>query len=147
MDYILGILGAVFLIWLIWFEYHDKQKHEKAYKQIKSMMSGDNKMLKQCPNCKKVYGESDNYCLSCNYPLQNVDTSTLTDDEVKNVLRHEKAVNNPSKLTLNSNNNQVKCPRCGSTQIQIVKRGWKLTSGFIGSSKNERVCTNCMKKF
>lgn len=45
------------------------------------------------------------------------------------------------------NTNAVKCPRCGSANIQIVKRGWKVTTGFLGSSKNERVCINCMKKF
>ncbi len=42
---------------------------------------------------------------------------------------------------------KVVCPNCGSTNIQIVKRGWKVTTGFIGSGKNERVCVNCMKKF
>jgi Uncharacterized protein conserved in archaea len=43
--------------------------------------------------------------------------------------------------------NITRCPRCGSTNIQIVKRGWRITTGFIGSGKNERVCVNCMKKF
>lgn len=42
---------------------------------------------------------------------------------------------------------QVKCPKCGSTQIEIKKRGWKITTGFLGSSKNERVCVNCLHKF
>lgn len=45
------------------------------------------------------------------------------------------------------NSNTVHCPYCGSTNIQIMKRGWKVTTGFLGSSKNERVCVNCMKKF
>ncbi len=43
-------------------------------------------------------------------------------------------------------NGMLKCPYCGSTQIQITKRGYKVTSGFIGSGQNERVCLNCMKK-
>lgn len=41
----------------------------------------------------------------------------------------------------------VKCPKCGSKQIQIVKRGWKVTTGFINSGKNERVCVACKHKF
>ena len=41
----------------------------------------------------------------------------------------------------------VRCPKCGSSQIQAMKRGWKLTTGFIGSSKIERVCLNCKNKF
>jgi DNA-directed RNA polymerase subunit RPC12/RpoP len=42
---------------------------------------------------------------------------------------------------------QVKCPKCGSTQIQLMKRGWKLTTGLIGANKVERVCMNCKHKF
>ena len=42
---------------------------------------------------------------------------------------------------------KVICPKCGSVQIQIVKRGWKITTGFIGSSRNERVCMRCKHKF
>lgn len=42
---------------------------------------------------------------------------------------------------------QVRCPKCGSTQIQIQKRGWSLGTGLIGSGKNERVCMNCLYKF
>jgi Zn finger protein HypA/HybF involved in hydrogenase expression len=41
----------------------------------------------------------------------------------------------------------IHCPKCNSTQIQIIKRGWKITSGFLGSSKNERVCMNCLHKW
>jgi hypothetical protein len=29
----------------------------------------------------------------------------------------------------------VKCTKCGSTQIHAEKRGWKLTTGPIGSGK------------
>jgi len=46
-----------------------------------------------------------------------------------------------------SSEGKVVCPRCASSNIQIVKRGWKVTTGFIGSGKNERVCVNCLKKF
>lgn len=42
---------------------------------------------------------------------------------------------------------RVICPYCGSTQIQIVKRGYHWFWGLFGSNKNERVCIRCMKKF
>lgn len=42
---------------------------------------------------------------------------------------------------------EIRCPKCGSTQIQLQKRGWKITTGIIGSSKIERVCLNCKNKF
>jgi Zn finger protein HypA/HybF involved in hydrogenase expression len=42
---------------------------------------------------------------------------------------------------------KVQCPKCGSTQIQLMKRGWKVTTGFLGSSKNIRVCVRCKHQF
>ena len=45
------------------------------------------------------------------------------------------------------NPNVIKCPKCGSTQIQLSKRGWTRTTGFIGSGKQLRVCLSCMYKF
>lgn len=62
----------------------------------------------------------------------------------------------------NRANQPVKCPNCGSTQIQIVKKGFGagkaaagglllgpigLAAGAIGSERVERVCMNCMHKF
>lgn len=41
----------------------------------------------------------------------------------------------------------VRCPKCGSTQIQLQKRGWTLATGLIASGMNERVCLNCLYKF
>lgn len=43
----------------------------------------------------------------------------------------------------NEETNQVKCPRCGSTQISTGARGWKWTTGFIGSGKTVNRCANC----
>ena len=42
--------------------------------------------------------------------------------------------------------NEVKCPWCGSTQIQMVPRKWSLLTGFL-TNKVDRVCVNCKKKF
>lgn len=38
---------------------------------------------------------------------------------------------------------QVKCPRCGSTQITTGQRGYSLFSGFLGSNKTVNRCANC----
>lgn len=40
------------------------------------------------------------------------------------------------------NAKQPKCPKCGSTSIQIVQRKWNLFSGFA-TNKTDRVCVNC----
>lgn len=44
------------------------------------------------------------------------------------------------------NKNTVKCPKCGSTNIQIVPRKWSLLTGFM-TNKTDRVCVNCKNKF
>jgi len=44
-------------------------------------------------------------------------------------------------------NGLIMCPKCNSTQITMMKRGWRFTTGFIGSGKNERVCMHCKHRF
>lgn len=43
--------------------------------------------------------------------------------------------------------NGVKCPICGSTQIQLVKRGWNIATGMLDSSNVDRMCINCKHKW
>lgn len=43
--------------------------------------------------------------------------------------------------------NQVRCPKCGSTQIGVTNRGYSLFSGFIGSGSARNVCQNCGYKW
>ena len=44
------------------------------------------------------------------------------------------------------NDNTPKCPKCGSTSIQIVPRKWSLLGGFA-TKKTDRVCVNCKHKW
>lgn len=62
---------------------------------------------------------------------------------------HIMLIKNSSESTrhINSSNfsdtNTPKCPKCGSTSITTAKRGYKLLTGFIGSSKMLNTCQNC----
>lgn len=40
----------------------------------------------------------------------------------------------------------IKCPKCGSTQIQMVPRKWSLATGFL-TNQVDRVCMRCKHKF
>lgn len=42
---------------------------------------------------------------------------------------------------------QVKCPKCGSTSIATVNRGYGLISGFFGSGSPRNVCQKCGHKW
>lgn len=44
------------------------------------------------------------------------------------------------------NDNTPKCPKCNSTNIQIVPRKWSLLGGFA-TKKTDRVCVNCKHKW
>ena len=51
-----------------------------------------------------------------------------------------------SKTPDELNSSPVKCPKCGSTQIQMVQRKWTPIMGIF-TNKVDRVCMNCKHKF
>lgn len=46
-----------------------------------------------------------------------------------------------------ANTNIAKCPKCGSTSIGTVNRGYSMFSGFIGSGSPRNVCQSCGYKW
>ena len=57
-----------------------------------------------------------------------------------------KAFPNEAHKYQSTQSNAVKCPRCGSTQVQLVQRKWNLLTGFL-TNKIDRVCVACKTKF
>lgn len=47
---------------------------------------------------------------------------------------------------IEAKSNVVKCPKCGSTQIQMVPRKWSPLTGIL-TNKVDRVCVKCKHKF
>lgn len=43
--------------------------------------------------------------------------------------------------------NQLRCPKCSSTQITTGARGYNLLWGFVGSNKTTNRCANCGHKW
>jgi Zn finger protein HypA/HybF involved in hydrogenase expression len=96
----------------------------------------------QCGNCNNImnYKNNDFHAVSENYCIPNIE------------IRCDNCNESTKKIIYSKNHelgikNQVHCPKCNSSQVTIQKRGWKITSGFLGSSKNERVCMNCLYKW
>lgn len=86
--------------------------------------------------------------LSTYTQISNLPTTTFGFDGLPNEIAEQvsyivKTVNTPSKV---ETNNQVRCPKCGSTQIQIVPRKYTIWAGFA-TNKVDRVCLNCKHKF
>lgn len=44
-------------------------------------------------------------------------------------------------------NSKPRCPRCHSTNIQTINRGYSLLTGFIGSGSPRNVCQKCGRKW
>ena len=44
------------------------------------------------------------------------------------------------------NNSIASCPKCGCTNIQVVRKKFSLLAGFA-TNKTERVCVNCMYRW
>ena len=43
--------------------------------------------------------------------------------------------------------NEVKCPKCGSKSIATINRGYSLLTGFLGSGSPRNVCQQCGYKW
>lgn len=83
-------------------------------------------------------------------------TTTLYDDEeplytfdaidMKDAERQLKEVLPNSPLVNDNSPDIVRCPRCRSTQIQMVPRKFSLLTGFA-TNRLDRVCVRCQKRF
>lgn len=60
--------------------------------------------------------------------------------QFKNQLEQRNQVNQQEQ-------NQVRCPRCGSTNITAGQRGYSLLTGFVGSGSTVNRCANCGHKW
>lgn len=109
------------------------------------------KLCSYCGNKTRVTDLTPNhyYNMTNNDRFDYVVSSStkLANGESYDPVLYGKRYRENAKKINQSSTPQVKCPKCGSTQIEIKKRGWKITTGFLGSSKNERVCVNCLHKF
>ena len=46
-----------------------------------------------------------------------------------------------------SSKNQIHCPKCNSTSIQTINRGYSFWTGFLGSGSPRNVCQKCGYKW
>lgn len=68
-------------------------------------------------------------------------------ENIRQQLNARKEQNIHQKQATEREANQVKCPKCGSTQITTGQRGYSLFSGFLGSNKTVNRCANCGYKW
>lgn len=91
----------------------------------------------QCPKCNCLNGgleENDKFiairCKHCGEQIIMLEKQTDLNNR-----------NDP--IIIAQQSGKPICPRCGSTSISTGSRGWKWTTGFIGSGKTVNRCANC----
>jgi hypothetical protein len=62
------------------------------------------------------------------------------------LIKRSSNMSEENKIAPTAEDGVVKCPECGSTQIQIVNRKWSLLTGFL-TNKVDRVCVRCKNRF
>ncbi len=58
-----------------------------------------------------------------------------------------RTINQSAKQHNQSQSNLPHCPKCGSTAISTVNRGFSIVTGFIGSGSPRNVCQKCGYKW
>ena len=66
--------------------------------------------------------------------------------DVEDAKRQLKEVLPNSPLVNDNSPDIVRCPRCRSTQVQVVPRKFSLLTGFA-TNRIDRVCVRCQKRF
>jgi uncharacterized membrane protein YvbJ len=115
-----------------------------------SQQKCDCEKLMTCSFCGVQTLGDEGKCARCGQPFpvpkgtysaEEPETTPLWGRKSDSIWRGE------GKTNMTTADDQVKCPRCGSAQIHAEKRGWRLTTGFIGSSKIWITCLKCGHRF
>lgn len=71
-------------------------------------------------------------------------------DEIKKISETKiipSFLNITTKAQIKEENNKPHCPKCGSSAITTVNRGFSIVAGFIGSGSPRNVCQKCGHKW
>lgn len=100
-----------------------------------------------CPKCNSI--NWDNICKDTGRVLCNTcfKLISLSPEREQAYFAKKKAIEEEQKqIKRQQEANKPKCPRCGSTEIQIVRKNWSIWSGFR-TNDTERVCVKCKRKW
>ena len=100
-----------------------------------------------CGGCGAPLLPDTRFCPSCGKPVEPPGTQANPSGPVPPVPQPPQQFPAQPANVAGTNPQGLKCPRCGSTQVQIGKRGWKWTTGMIGSGNTVVTCLQCGNKF
>ncbi len=116
--------------------------------------------MKICPKCEMTFSDFAEKCDFCDVDLEDYhpektvsEIETIYEMSQKKTSPHQRIVikerpkpTYTSKPKSATDSNEVRCPKCGSTQITAVQRKWTFMAGFA-TNKVDRFCLNCKHKW
>lgn len=100
-------------------------------------------VFKKCPSCGKITNQCDSfYCFNCNVRLEPISSEEATVKPAYDSRKKEYYI-----PKANEDRNIPICPKCGSTAIATINRGYSIVWGFLGSGKPVNVCQVCGHEF
>lgn len=107
-----------------------------------------NKTLIECDKCDRILKFDDKYFSSHSdcYCISNCELTCICGNKVNGKIDSKDKEIAEYKKSNHSSSSVPKCPYCGSTNIQLIRKKWSLLTGFL-TNQVERYCVNCKKKF
>lgn len=90
--------------------------------------------------CKQIQNSAQTYNMNIEIEQDNISKTH------NNILENVDVVSLKNPNYVKANNTVVSCPKCGCTNIQVVRKKFSLLAGFA-TNKTERVCANCMYRW
>lgn len=103
----------------------------------------------QCEECNCFNGtiEENNKFLAIRCRNCGKQKIVLEKHTTRNMRNMNSVPQESSKSTVGIKTGQLTCPKCKSTQIATLNRGYSLLTGFWGSGKPMNVCQKCGYKW
>lgn len=101
---------------------------------------------------KKIPNLSIKNCVNIIEFIENNPGTAPQTYQIKKYTKDEETVAYKKLLSMNNNThqkakNKIICPKCKSSTIATMSRGFSLLTGFIGSGNPRNVCQNCGYKW
>lgn len=105
-----------------------------------------NRTVIECDKCGKVLKFDDKYFKS--HTEDSCETNTVLQCPCGNTANGIIKAKTKGQVSHydRTKSNELHCPHCGSTNIQLMRRKWSLLTGFL-TNKVDRYCVNCKRKF
>lgn len=126
--------------------------------------------MKICANCADLFAEKEGRCRHCGcaefvevngkikagvyLELCGISQNAyfikaMMDLYEKDIIEYELKLSQfkQSAVQKEKEDNSPRCPKCGSTAISTINRGFSIITGFIGSGAPRNVCQKCGHKW